>query len=76
MPKAKVIRRSRPDLFADDQVYSVTEIADALSVSASMVVAWCRDERIDPEGVIILPRGRRVHGWAINAFIRSLKSGA
>lgn len=63
-------RQQPDDLFEVMSVYTTDEIAAQLHVSPTAVRNWLRDGKLDPSGIIDLPRGRRVYGWALNQFVR------
>lgn len=57
--------------FVDDEMYSADDVAEALRVKNARVRAWGRDGKINPEGVVLLPRGSRYWGWALNEFLQN-----
>ena len=63
-------KRQPYDLFDPMAVFTTEEIAITLRVSATAVRSWLREGKLDPEGIVDLPRGRRVYGWALNQFVR------
>jgi hypothetical protein len=67
---ANTISPNRPRLAFDaDTVYSPAEIAATLKATPRAVRQWVYDGLIADDGVIRLPRGLRVYGWALNDFL-------
>jgi hypothetical protein len=67
---SKTTSPNRPRLaFEQDTVYSPAEIASALKATPRAVRQWVYDGLIADDGVIRLPRGLRVYGWALNDFL-------
>lgn len=64
----KTAHRSRIEFAADD-LFTPAEIAETLKETPRAVRQWVHDGKIDPEGVIHLPRAIRIYGWALTEFI-------
>ena len=60
---------SQHKLFQDQEVYTPAEIGHRLKATTRQARRWIDEQKIDPKGVIELPRGRLVYGWALNEFI-------
>lgn len=76
VPTPRPEHRARPDdLFLPMEVYTTNQIAAKLSISATAIRNWIREGRFDANGVIDLPRGRRIYGWAINSYLRNRRMG-
>ena len=67
MPVTSVAKPHK--LFDDREVYTPVEIGVRLKATTRQARRWIEEQKIDPEGVIELPRGRLVYGWALNAFV-------
>ncbi len=56
-------------LFEANETYAPEEIGERLKVTPRQARRWVDDRRFPQGGVIDLPRGRRVWGWALNEFV-------
>ena len=65
---SKTASRSRIE-FEPDDVFSPAEIAETLKVTSRSIRQWVYDGLIPDDGVIRLPRGLRIYGWALNEFL-------
>ena len=63
-------------LFNPDEMFSPEEVGERLKASHRQVRRWIEDGRFPNGGVIELPRGRRIWGWALNEFVASRTLGA
>ncbi len=56
-------------LFADDEVCTYEEVAERLKCTPRKIRRWVDDRKFPEGGVIWLPRGRLIYGWAVNEFV-------
>ncbi len=56
-------------LFEPGELYTPEEVAERLKASPRQLRRWIDERRFPEGGVVNLPRGRRVYGWAANEFV-------
>ena len=62
--------------FESDELYTPGEIAERLKATQRQVRRWVDERRFPDGGVLDLPRGRRIYGWALNDFVAARTLGA
>ncbi len=69
-PKSKVpVPPAQRLLFEEGEVFSPAEISEVLKVTPRMVRRWIDERKLPEGGVVGLPRGRLIYGWAVNEFV-------
>lgn len=68
-------KRPRP-MFDAEELFSYEEVAARLKATPRQVRRWTDDRKFNPDGIVALPRGRRIYGWALNEFIAQRVLGA